>query len=113
MPRNRRIGGENVKSSPTHGTLADLSDVQELRVRLIRDGFYGAPEERQLRALSRVVVTGMTTGAFAEEARRRFGPWPKPERDPKGRIVWTRREVASLGPVIRGAVVGSAQAVMR
>ena len=113
MPRNRRIGGETVKSSPTHGTLADLSDVQELRVRLIRDGFYGASEERQLQALSRVVVTGMTTEAFAEEVRRRFGPWPKPERDPKGRIVWTRREIASLGPVIRGAVAGSPQAVMR
>ena len=113
MPRNRRIGGENVKSSPTHGTLADLSDVQELRVRLIRDGFYGASEERQLQALSRVVVTGMTTEALAEETRRRFGPWPRPERDPKGRVVWTRREIASLGPVIRGAVAGSPQAVMR
>ena len=64
MPRTRRIGGETVKSSPTQGTLADLSDVQELRVRLIREGFYGAPEERQLQALSRVVVTGMTTEVF-------------------------------------------------
>jgi hypothetical protein len=87
--------------------------VQDLRVRLIREGFYGGHEERQLRALSRVVVTGMTTEAFTEEVRRRFGPWPKPERDPKGRVVWTRREVASLGPVIRGAVAGSPQAVMR
>jgi hypothetical protein len=87
--------------------------VQELRVRLIREGFYGAHEERQLQALSRVVVTGMTTEAFGAEARQRFGLWPKPVRDQKGRVVWTRREVGDLGPVIRGAVAGSPQAVMR
>ena len=100
------------KPLPSAG-MADLSTIQELRVRLIREGFYGASEERQLQALSRVVVTGMMAEDFAEEARRRFGPWPRPERDPKGRIVWTRREIASLGPVIRGAVAGSAGAVMR
>ena len=50
MPRNRRIGAEAIKSSSTQGTLADLSDVQELRVRLIRDGFYGACDEPQLQA---------------------------------------------------------------
>jgi hypothetical protein len=93
--------------------LADFSNVQELRVRLMREGFYGEHEERQLRALARVVATGMTVDAFTAEVRQRFGPWPKPERDQKGRVVWTRREVGDLGLVIRGAVAGSPQAVMR
>ena len=84
MPRNRRIGGEPVKSSPTHGTLADLSDVQELRVRLIREGFYGAPEERQLQALSRVVVTGHTV----------LCQTCLPYRDPGEARIWERRQVA-------------------
>lgn len=86
--------------------LADLSDVQELRVRLIRSGFYGLHEERQLQGMSRIVLRGLEADSFDDEARHRFGPWPKAPRDQRGKVIWSRREIAELGPVIRGTVVG-------
>lgn len=91
---------------------ADLSEVQELRTRLIREGYYGEHEERQLTALSRAIIAGMDLDTFDAEVLRRFGPWPKPPRDAKGRVVWSRREINEVGDVVRGAVVSSDRTVI-
>jgi hypothetical protein len=91
---------------------ADFSDVQEVRVRLIREDHYGSHEEAQLRALDRVIASGMTLDAFHAEIRRRFGPWPKASRDKKNRVVWTRRETAELGRGLHGPVTSSERTVI-
>ena len=83
------------KPLPSAG-MADLSDVQELRVRLIREGRFGEHEGGSCLHLSRAVVAGTSLDDFETEVRRRFGPWPKARLDGKGRTVWSRHELAEM-----------------
>jgi hypothetical protein len=118
MPRKRFIVERDLSASDGAGgksppPVADASDVQELRVRLIRANCYGDAEARQMVALERWVVTEpIPLDDFDAEVQRRFGPWPKAQRDRKGRVMWTPRDANALGPGIRGLVVASDHAVV-
>lgn len=90
---------------------AEPSDVTSLRARLIRDGFYGEHEERQLSRITRMLLSGMSADEF--EVQRRFGPWPKAQRDDKGRIIWSRKELAEMEPGLANLIKNDPKTVVK
>lgn len=107
-------GPDIAEKEISDANMADPSDVQELRVRLIREGFYGDHEERQLGRITLwVSADRIPIDVFNEEVRARFGPWPKAARDDKGRVIWHRNEFADMSDDLASLIRKSEKTVIR
>lgn len=102
----------------------DLSDVQVLRVKMIREDRYGAHEAKQLAKLERwvarpldgrerVATEHVTAEMWTAELKRRFGPWPEAKKDEKGRVIWHRDEFKDMNPDFANLIRKSPKVVVK
>lgn len=93
--------------------MADLSNVTSLRATLIRSDNYSADDARNLNSISRLIISGLPLEIYLERRRRLYGPGDKPDRDEKGRVVWSRRELSKMSEGLANLVRHSPKTFVR